>query len=41
MIICRLDEMIFHSAGIQSLKERFDDKEELDKIDKNPNNQLN
>jgi hypothetical protein len=25
MIICRMDEMIFHSSGIHSLKERFDD----------------
>jgi hypothetical protein len=25
MIICELDDMIFNSASIQSLKERFDD----------------
>ena len=32
MIICRMDEMIFHSAGIHSLKERFDEigRDDLD-----------
>jgi len=35
MIICRMDEMIFHSAGIHSLKERFDEigRDDLDNSD--------
>jgi hypothetical protein len=37
MIICRMDEMIFHSAGIHSLKERFDEigRDDLDNSDIN------
>jgi hypothetical protein len=33
MIICRMDEMIFHSAGIHSLKERFDEIASKDALD--------
>ena len=33
MIICRMDEMIFHSVGIHSLKERFDEIASKDALD--------